>query len=488
MKWIVRFVSLFTLVVVLAISPVLTAVAQDGGPSTCNGLNTSDCQLLKDSSAAMAGVTSFTMPAWNISAELLAGEESASFEASGSGAVAIPAGLVALLSDLPPAMGSTDLGPFISLLERLDAPMVEEILGDLMLHMNIEHAALDTPEESMSGGLNILFDDMGLYLQAQSPTGAEAWFGQTLKLTPTDLAELQAGLAEMQAELQNEDLLSGLEDLSGLEEYQVALAELANRYVTSVRGTDVTVHGQSAAAITTSFDAKALLNDPELAALLVDLLNDPALADADMGDMSGVGQTEVQFLLMTVGLLLQQADVSVTQWIGLSDSYLYGFAVNIAFELELGLFDTGEELESIAASLDFSVEMDNFNAIPADYITPPTDFYGLDGLDDFYMGSPDQVIANLRADQPVTGSFSYEGPSEHIYGLVMPAGDTVEIVLESDDYPYLTVYGPDGFQLTDFDLYYDDTLTFTAQAEGMHLVVVEAYWDLDYTLTVVPAE
>ena len=74
---------------------------------------------------------------------------------------------------------------------------------------------------------------------------------------------------------------------------------------------------------------------------------------------------------------------------------------------------------------------------------------------------------------------------DHIQGLGF---DAVEIAVESDDGLNAEMYGPDGFRVSEYSPYGDELWTYTAESDGVYLVVVEGYSGADYTLTVSAAE
>jgi hypothetical protein len=93
------------------------------------------------------------------------------------------------------------------------------------------------------------------------------------------------------------------------------------------------------------------------------------------------------------------------------------------------------------------------------------------------------IEQELALGQSFAASFD-DTDQQDIYSLTLEAGQSVKIELTSEDYPYLNLYGPDGFLISEFDTYYEKSLDFTAETAGMYLVVIEGYWELDYEITI----
>jgi hypothetical protein len=475
-------------VLLLAVGPVLTVFGQEGGDleMSCNGLSDADCQILIDATAAMQDVHSFSMPAWAIDLNLNAGEQSVKFATNGHGAVALPQSLMGLMADMQNITDFTDMDAIITAYQQLNADLLLQALSELGLYMAIEHAAIQAPDQTASGSADLIYKDKGLYLRLESPNGAEAWFGDMLKLTEADLAEFDVSLAEMMTQLQSEEFQQGWAQMSEFTGLSQQVTDLVNKYIVTTRGEDVDMMGQTMIVFTTAFDLKGLLSDPELAALIMDFIQNPALAElgAEMGDLEGVNETQIQFVLMTVSLLLQEASFSAEQWVGADDLYLHKFAMNASLKLDMSLLGANTEAESVAGSSSFSVEMANFNEDVMADVEVPAEYYSLDDTDDFLMGSADMIEQELTIGQTFAASFTDESDEQDIYSLVLDGGQSVDIELESDDYPYLNLYGPDGFLVGEFDTYDTDSLQFTAEEAGTYLIAIEAYWEMDYEITI----
>jgi len=494
MQRLLRLVPCMALIALLLASPALTALAQGGEQAVnCNGLNDADCQIITDATTALQGLHAFSVPEWGVDLTVDDGQETTQIHMAGSGALVLPPSLIALASDLPPMTSYADLAPLIAFAERLDAATLVTMLQEMGAYLVLDEMMLPGTFETLGYRNEIIFKDMGLYMHAPSPTGADAWFGEKLTLTPDDLSEMETGLAEMLTQLQSEETAQILAQLSELAGPAQRLETLMNAHISSTRGPDAVFNGQTMHTFTTAFDLEGFLADPDLPPALLSLLKNPALAvlELEMEELETLNESQIQFALMTVGLLIANSSFTMEQWVGADDSYVHRVGLDITLDLNLELL--GEEAEAQSAAIDGSayLMLDDINTATLDGITVPTVYYPLDDNEDFLIGTPDMIKGQIVLGQMVSGTLSSSDnggniatSGSHIYSLELNAGDSVEIALVSEDYPYLSVYGPDGFLVTEFDTYYEQTATFTAEKSGLHLFVVYAYWDMDYEMTV----
>ncbi len=487
MQRLLRLVPCLALIALLVASPALTALAQGGEQAVnCNGLSDADCQVIVEATAAMQGLHAFSIPEWSVNLTVDDGQETIQIRLAGSGALVLPQSLVALASDLPPMTGFTDLAPLVAFVEQLDAATLVTMLQEMGAYLVLDEMVLPGPVQTLGYRIEIIFKDMGLYMHAPSPTGSNAWFGEKLTLTPDDLSELETGLAELLTELQSEETAQMLAQLSELSGPVQRLYTLLGAHISSTRGPDAVFNGQTMHTFTTSFDLKGFLADPDLPPALLSLLQNPALAalELELGELETLNETQIQFVLMTAGLLIANSSITMEQWIGVEDSYVHRVGLDIALDLNLELL--GEEAETQSTAIDGSalLTLDDINTATLDGISVPAVYYPLDDTEDFLIGTPDMIKGQIVLGQMVSGTLSGATEARDIYGLSLNAGDSVEIALVSEDYPYLSVYGPEGFLVTEFDTYYEQTATFTAEKSGLHLFVVYAYWDMDYEMTV----
>jgi len=479
-----RFVSILALIALLASG--WTAFARQGGsPVNCNGLSAADCQLLTDSTVATQGLQSWTMPAWSFNLDMVSGEESVKLAADGSGTLILPQTLVALASEMPPASGMTSLQPAITLLKSLDAAKIQQALAELGFQVVVDHFSLQAPGEDIATSVEAVFEASALYVQLESPNGAKAWFGDKAELSATDLQELQTSLDELLMQLESEDTQAAIAQLSELSDLQAQIGAQANQYVTTTRGPDQTLGGQTMATFTTEFDLVGFLKDPELPPLVLDYLQRAARAQQRPG-MSApeITETQVQFMLMAAGLMFKEPTITVHQWVGLEDKYLHKFGLDLGLTIDLSLFGEEAAMNSLTLNGTAAVELEDINKATLANVTVPTDYRSLNDADSFLVGSPAVVEAQLQPGQTFSGAFIQSEDNQDIYGLTLRAGQSVQIELRTQGYPYLKVYGPDGFWLDDYNPWYDEPIDLTAETGGEYLLKVTGSGDMIYDLVV----
>ncbi|NDJ77281.1 MAG: hypothetical protein GYB65_13585 [Chloroflexi bacterium] len=486
MRWLAGVV-----VVVMVLGLIPTAQAQGGDEVFCGDLSDSDCALLRDAAANLEGLYSFEMPVWEV---YVAGEvydETAEFSATGSGAIIIPQDVAAVLSDLPEPDSMYDLDPVLTFLERVDGALFTQLVADSVVAFSIDEAGFSVLEEEMSGSVGLLWKDLGVYVYAESPNGAGAWFTDSLDREILEDAEFEIDdlLRELIVALNDEEVDGMLDELPDMSEYQERLNDLVEAHTTITRGDDQTLHGQQMATFVTNVDFKAMLMDPALIDLILDVLYDPALYEFTSvveDEIGGFTPQQFELVFMNIDFFISQAEMNTVQWIGLDDRniHLIGFEAMFTVDTEQILPADGFVAELYAG---FYSEMDNINAVNPDDIVAPTAARPMSDMDDFMMGGSDLIEGSLRQNEPVYGELGYDNEMD-VYSLTLRAGDAIMLDIDADDYDTeLAVYGPDGFLVDDADVYYDESLEFTAQQEGMYLVVIENtwYWD-EYMLTVSP--
>jgi hypothetical protein len=475
-------------VFLLAAAPALTVSGQDGGEPlvNCHGLSDADCQILQDSMTAMQGVTSFSMPAWAVDLYLNAGEESIKVITNGHGAAQLPPSMMAWGSDAQGLLDNyTDLDALIAFYEQLNSALILQWLEEAGLYMAVEYAEIQSPDQNGSGSADLIYKDEGLYVRLEAPTGAEAWFGEVLEPTEADVAELDQSIADLLAQMQTEEFQEAWAQMSELTGTSERLMTLINKYILTTRGEDAEMMGQTMLVFTTTFDARGLLSDPDLPVLLMEVLKNPALAELELDTegLEDLNETQLQFILMTANFVLQDVVVSAEQWIGADDLYIHKIAVEAGLKVDTSLFAEDIDAQVVEGHAMFSVEMADFNTDVMADVQPPADYFDLDDTEGFLMGSADMIEQELALGQSFAASFD-DTDQQDIYSLTLEAGQSVKIELTSEDYPYLNLYGPDGFLISEFDTYYEKSLDFTAETAGMYLVVIEGYWELDYEITI----
>jgi hypothetical protein len=475
-------------VLLLVTGPLLTVFGQNGnaGPTVnCNGLSDADCQILQDAASTMQTVSSFSIPAWSVNLAIDAGPQSMNLDADGHGAAVLPPSLMGLMGNMQGLNIYATPDAIIDFYSQLNSEMLLQALTEAGLSLAIDHADLQAPDQASSTNADVIYKDQGLYLRLESPNGAQAWFGQTVTLSETNIASLDQSLADLLTQLQSDDFRQTWAQVSEFSGLSQRLSDLANKYIVTTRGDDTEMMGQTMNAFTTTFDLKALLNDPDLPGLLIDFFNNPALSNlgANTSDLSTINETQVQFLLMTAGLLLKDATFSMSQWVGADDGYIHQFDLNAALNLDLSLLGTRADIQAVNVDAAISVEMADFNADVMAAVEVPAEYVPLDKSDDFLVGDSSMIEQELALGQTFAAAFS-ANDSQDIYSLPLEAGQAVTIELNSKDYPYLNLYGPDGFLIGEFDTYDTDSLEFTAETTGTYLVVVKAYWEMNYEITI----
>lgn len=479
-----RAMSGVMLILLLLIGLVAPAAAQGNPLVNCNGLSEADCTLLQDAAAASSTLRSFSMPAWSVRLELNAGEESVRFASSGSGRIVIPPALLALLSEIPSDL--TDTAGLLAFYRALNAEMLAGIFQDAGLQMVFDQAEIRAPGETLIGKGDLLFKDSGLYLHLYSPTGADAWFGEPVRLTQAQLQELSAALESIQEQFGSADAQAALEQANALNLLLNPIGDILNAHITTARGPDEELHGQPVAAFTTTVDLKGFLADPALARQLLSALQDPqigALLGAEMGDLGQINAQQVQLVLFLASTLLGKTSVTASVWVGLDDGYFHKLAFDVTLDVNLSLLGD-ETLQQIAGGLAFFSEIDDINTATLDDVVLPRSAWPLETTSEFLAGTPALIEGTLALGSRYVGSFAYEGNQEDVLALVLAAGDTINLVLESEDNVYVDLYGPDGFLVETFDTYYGKLMPITAERAGTYVVVVRSYWDMLYALMV----
>lgn len=474
---------LLALVALLIAGPAGLTLAQDG--PNCNGLSEADCQILVDSQAAMRDVHAFEMPSWSLDLRVEAEGETVLMTANGSGRVALAPALIALTSDMPAAPSGVDLGPMIDFLKTLDRSQIEAAIMETGLHMIVDQAATQTPDESNAASAEILFYNGGLYVRQRAPNGAEAWFGEMLDMSELDMEDLQSGLEDMQEDLDSEETQEAIAQLSELSGTMAGLGDAVNSQVTTTREADQEFNGHPVAVFKTTFDLPGFLASPDLAQYLTSILTSPAMSALGTDvDLSQLNQKTMVLVLTAVSLGLEQSEISMEQWIGTEDHYMYKMGMTVDINLDMSyLPDT--EIPPIRMTLNVGLAMDNFNGDVFAGIEAPAEFRPMDDTDAFLAGGPDMIEAELQVGQSFSGAFDDSSDYTDVYSLPLKAGDAITVEVQgTDGNPQMTLYGPDGFEVASVYGYSDEDLVYTATQDGVYLLSVENYWSMKYELIV----
>lgn len=475
-----KVVMRILMVGMLLMSGSAVALAQTDMTVYCNGLSDEDCQLLQDAAAAMQQLESVRVPAWSMNFDMDIPEEPAQFSIRGSGVFVVPPAAVALMSDLPP-VNSPDY--FTAVLEQMNAAWLEQLLSDMLMQLVVDEIVVVPAEDLEATSFEMIIKDDTFYMHTLSPTGADMWFGQPVEFNPADSEELDATFDELRASLAGADMSEAMEMMEGMTAIQEQMTELATQYVTTARGADQTVDDQTVAVFTTSFDLAGFLAAPELPGLIMEFLQSPAFAEMQDADTEEINETQIQFLLSTAKMVVAESSITTEQWVGVDNKFMYKVQADVNVQLDLALFGAEAGADSASFVVGYAVEMADHNGVDPASVEVPPSFQSMDAATDFFAGTPDMIEGELELDAPVSNTFDAEDDQD-VYQLSLAAGDVVELTLESDETIYMELYGPDGFQVAEFDPYTDAPLSYTAEEAGAYLVVLEGYWDAAYTLTV----
>lgn len=291
------------LVILLALTLAAPAFAQGGDP-LCTGLSDADCQLLLGTTTAMAGLTSFTTPAWAVDLNVSDGTQQYVFNANGSAGFQF-------------------------------APDASEFL----IHLVINQASITSPDLTQSLAAEIILTQNMGYVNYNGE-----WYGG--EITEEDLAGM--GLGDLDSMLGGETT-GGLGDAASL-----AGIDLTG-VITTTRGADEQVGGQPVAAFTTNINiaqlVTALLSSPMVGEAL-------GMGGAELG-MEEMTPEDIQMMGAFLTPLLSQTTLSVGQWVGTNDQMLRKIALDMVLNLDLTMFDP--EASAIAGNISFMAELDGFN-------------------------------------------------------------------------------------------------------------------------------
>ncbi|WP_119067829.1 hypothetical protein [Aggregatilinea lenta] len=308
--------SVLVIVAVLMGTPVLSVFAQGDNPA-CAGLEAADCETLTGAAAAFETVKSFSIPSFSFSLTGTYGTDSIDVSASGSGEFMLPA----------------------------DATNPTE---GLMVHVMLDSYSANVPgEEPQSGSVELIVVDGMVYANVDGE-----WYGEAM--TEEDAQSLT-------------DTFGGTMTGSfGLDSLGIDMTGV----VSTTRGADTDVDGQTVQTFVTSVDVSAML---------VSLLSSPAfgsLLGMGMGeDASALGMDQMtpedmQMMAAIFAPMLAGTTIEVSQGIGADDSYIHSLALDIVLNLDLTMFDP--EAGSISGEMHLATDISGHNETftveaPAEY-------------------------------------------------------------------------------------------------------------------------
>ncbi|GAB4570956.1 MAG: hypothetical protein Kow0077_06410 [Anaerolineae bacterium] len=336
-----RFLSV--LVVVVLLFGTLPFVSAQGGPDlTCVGLSEADCAILTDAMAKSEEIESFYM------------DFAVDFALSNLGAIAMMFGETGDVGDI--TLNVAGEGPFM-----LDM----EAVPPARMALSIE-AAMDDGTTSEGGTLEMVMADGVIYISEDGST----WEGMTFEdamasmdpdsramiegLLGGDLSQLPEG-ALSPDDLGGGSPLAMLEELGLSEEDLMALVNVPD-FITQQRLPDEEMMGQSMAVFESKMDLVPLFSSEAFANVLDAVMTAAAEEDPDAAQMG-----------MMVPMLLSGLDVKITQtqYIGLSDGYVHGVALDLQLVFDLSILmggaESGQEMPPIMADFHFDVMLDQIN-------------------------------------------------------------------------------------------------------------------------------
>lgn len=269
----VRYFPVLVVIALLAFSPIM-AFAQDGGNPLCNGLAEADCQIITGASAAMDGVTSFSMPAWSINLNFAAGTDTGSFSATGSGSVMLPT------DPANPTEG-------------------------LQLHLVIDEASSTSASGTQSGSAEVILKGDTLYIKYN-----DEWYGE--QMSEEDKSELTDVIGQV----------TGTADAEG------GLGIDLSAAMTTTRGEDV----DGNAAFATDIDVAQLLT-----AVLASPLVGEALGATGEAGTESMTPEDLQMIGAFLGPMLTGTTITASQHVGLEDNYLRMIALDVALNLDASM-------------------------------------------------------------------------------------------------------------------------------------------------------
>jgi hypothetical protein len=296
------------IIAVLVLVSALPVFAQGTSQGICNGLSDADCQTLTTAQANLKNITSFSSSAWSFDLNATDSKTTIAYSASGSGEFVLPTGpnsagllIHLMVSDLNVSAGSTTV-------TMKDA---EVIVTDKMAYVKYNgdwYGQALTQQDLSSMGLGSL---SGLGSMLGSGSGGSANGGTANALSSLGI------------------------DLSGV--------------VTTTRGADTTVGGDTVQVYTTNFD---------LAKLIGAVLASPAITPLLGSSGSSMTPDQLSMIGQMVVPMLGTTSINLDEWVG-SDMNLREVKLNIVLDIDPSLFSPGTG--KITGNLTFSTDLSGLN-------------------------------------------------------------------------------------------------------------------------------
>ncbi len=320
----------FTILIafIALVFPVAFAQADAVDDVFCGDLSQSDCQILRDNAAVMDSLNSFAVAvSMNLAVD---SEEPMRLSAQANGQFELDDESLQIINEKAANMAEADWGE-----------LAEIFLTSAKANLRIDMTDA-SGEEEVKSEITLLMKDGILMLSAEA---LSAVTGEDMTGMEGFGLDLNGAIGELLAEFG----MMPESDSADMQEMEA----VADSALTIVRLPDSDVNGAAVAVFKTDFDLNAflsLISVEELVAASNDM-DDPQMA-RELMDAIEVGE------------------FSVTQYIGLGDSYTYG--TDIAVDASMSHMKDGQ-LQDMSIVLDMAAQLSNFGE-PVDVPIPEDAF------------------------------------------------------------------------------------------------------------------
>jgi hypothetical protein len=295
------------IIALLVLVPALPVFAQSSGTSQgiCNGLSDADCQTLTTAQANLSNITSFSSSAWSVDFNASDTKTNVAFSGSGTGEFVLPSG--------------TDS-------------------SGLLIHLMISdlNATDGTTTVTMKDSEVIVTDKMA-YVKYNG-----TWYGQ--ELTAQDLNSMGLGsLGSMMGSANGGSANGGT--ANALSSLGIDLTGV----VTTTRGADASVNGNSVQVFTTTFD---------LGKLIGAVLASPAIAPLMGNSGSSMTPDQLGMIGQMVTPMLGTTGLTLEESVG-SDGNLAAVKLDVVLDIDPSLFSPGTG--KITGNFTFSTDLSGVN-------------------------------------------------------------------------------------------------------------------------------
>ncbi len=315
------------------------------GIDYCEILPEADCQILVQSDAVMADVSSLAFDmsiAYNMSMDEM-GMDNLNFAIDGNGAVAFDSELFAQMNEM--AMG--DMAAYMEALPALIDEMLASFEGEMSLNVTLpDMMAMMMDGMSTEIPLNLVMENGVYALDVATLTeaigedaGGMTWVGIDLN------GAYQSMMGDMGLDmLFDADMMDSMTEMND--------ADFTSA-ITINRLPDSSLNGQSVAVFELLFDYGTLLEVMGMDGMLNEMYTD-----------MGMSQEEIDAALS----ILEGLEFDMRQYVGLDDFYTY--RVEFAMDFELDGEAMGEpEMGTVAFDFSMTFDMNEFN-VPVDVAIP----------------------------------------------------------------------------------------------------------------------